>query len=293
MTYEELILLSRILLGAGIAFFILCLVLFIKLNIPAVIGDFSGITAKKAIKQYNADSAGMANAIYRGTGDFSRKGATSQKLAAKKAKGKDTGNFKTEKIYTAELAAPVGAEQNAKAAKPVKSVKPVKPMKPAKPTKPDKKAQKKSVADVSATPAFVSPDTSVLDEQTVFNETAVLAETPAVEAPVAEGTFGETEVLTPEMNYGETETLAKEPVIGETAVLNETPDVNVSSGIGETEVLSTPYTMGETTVLSDIELNTWAENDKEYYSAEAAEEPAEFEVEIDITFVHSSETINI
>ncbi|SCX11749.1 hypothetical protein SAMN02910339_01652 [Lachnospiraceae bacterium YSD2013] len=271
MTYEELILLSRILLGAGIAFFILCLVLFIKLNIPAVIGDFSGITAKKAIKQYNADSAGMANAIYRGTGDFSRKGATSQKLAAKKAKGKDTGNFKTEKIYTAELAAPVDDEQNAKAAKPVKPVKPVKPMKPAKPAKPDKKAQKKSVADVSATPAFVSPETSVLDEQTVFNETAVLAETP----------------------------------VGETAVLNEIPAVNVSSGIGETEVLSTPYTMGETevlstpytmgetTVLSDIELNSLAEKDKEYYSVEAAEEPAEFEVEIDITFVHSSETINI
>ncbi|MBR5762311.1 MAG: hypothetical protein IKX87_09845 [Lachnospiraceae bacterium] len=288
MTYEELILLSRILLGAGIAFFILCLVLFIKLNIPAVIGDFSGITAKKAIKRYSADSAGMANAIYRGTGDFSRKGATSQKLAAKKAKGKDTGNFKTEKIYTAELAAPVGAEQNAKAAKPVK------PAKPAKPAKPDKKEQKKNVSAVTARQVQASAETSVLDETALMNETMLLAE-----EPVTVSSVGETEVLTPAMNYGETEVLSPEMNYGETEAL--TPEMNY----GETEVLSPEMNygvddtlhrepvMGETTVLSDIELNTWAEKDKEYYSAEAAEEPAEFEVEIDITFVHSSETINI
>lgn len=288
MTYEELILLSRILLGAGIAFFILCLVLFIKLNIPAVIGDFSGITAKKAIKQYNADSAGMANAIYRGTGDFSRKGATSQKLAAKKAKGKDTGNFKTEKIYTAELAAPVVAEQNAKAAKPVK------PMKPAKPAKPDKKEQKKNVLAVTARQVQASAETSVLDETALMNETMLLAEEPVTVSSVGETevltsemNYGETEVLTPEMNYGETEALTSEMNFGETEVLS--PEMNY----GVDDTLNREPVMGETTVLSDIELNTWAEKDKEYYSAEAAEEPAEFEVEIDITFVHSSETINI
>ena len=245
MTYEELILLSRILLGAGLAFFALCIFLFFKLRIPAVIGDFSGFTAKKAIERYNADSAGMSNAIYRGNGDKSAKGAGSQKLSARKAKEKDSAGYKTEKIYTAKLAS--GTEPE-----PV-----------------NKKALQKEVPVIQAG----SGETEVLSCEVGFGETEVLSQ---------EGSFGETEVLMQEANFGETEVLSQESVMGETAVLSETIENY------EPEAPKAQSTMGETTVLSDIDLYSFADSE-----AQESASGAEFEVEIDITFVHSNETINI
>ena len=291
MTYENLFILSRVLLGVGALLFVVCIILFFKLNIPEVVGYLSGHTAQKAIQKIREDNERVGSAIYKSS-RLNENGAPIAQKSVKLRREKNVVSYPAEKIHTAELAEDIKDKKE----KIKKNSKPVKEQ--AVKQKVDKKVKKAAVTanatDTAtvASAATVAYETALLTEAPSFGKTELLAEAPS---------FGETEVLTEAPSFGETEVLAEAPSFGETALLNaavsvtgetellsepveygETAVSDTAAKIGETEVLNENHTIGETVVLSDISYGSAFD-----YGDNMACDSPDFEIEVDITFMHS------
>ena len=306
MTYENLFILSRVLLGVGALFLVISIVLFFKLNIPEVVGYLSGHTAQKAIRKIREDNEMVGSAIYKSS-RLNEGGAPAAPKSVKLRREKNVVSYPADKIRTAELV----ADGKDKKEKVKKNSKPVKEQVVKQKT--EKKVKNVAVAATAAVPvtttvapvtATVAPETAVLREEPAFGETELLVEAPSfgeTEVLREEASFGETELLVEAPSFGETEVLREEPTVGETEVLNESVSVasetellsepvrygetavlDTVSEIGETEVLSNNNTIGETVVLSDLSYGSAFD-----YGDNMACSSPEFEIEVDITFMHS------
>lgn len=108
MTYETYRLIFYAGAIAAVVFFLAAVILFFVLKIPKVIGDLSGATARKAIKNIRAQNENGGATIYKGSEFNKERGQLTDKISESgniiKRNQYDGVGMQTEKISTQILA---------------------------------------------------------------------------------------------------------------------------------------------------------------------------------------------